>query len=407
LAKLDSFPDLIMRCAEPGSSPAYLLADYLAGGRAPSFPQADGRSIIFTESGRAAILLAARLWGICQDDEVLVPAYNCGSEISPLIATGARVSMYRIDSNAQIDFEDLRRRINQHTRLIHIIHYFGRPAGLDELAALCRKNNIKLLEDCALSLFSGNTGRSGDGAVFSFYKTLPTSAGGALALRDWHSPTVSLRPPKRRQTAREAFSLVKKWAKASFLTTLPRTPRPYRSDKLVDLSLASQPDMPASYYCDPNAQLHRAPRLISGAIQRANVAQIVQARRMNYEFLRRRLLHTQNISLLWQDPLEVETSPLGFPLLVPDKPRWCADLNASGIPVSSWWSGCHRGLDWTEYPEALLLKTQLILLPVHQNLDAGHMEFIARTVCALAATVERPGISHRETNRPPAVTASH
>jgi RNA polymerase sigma factor (sigma-70 family) len=36
------------------------------------------------------------------------------------------------------------------------------------------ERNIKLLEDCALSLFSGDTGRYGDAAIFSFRKSLPS-----------------------------------------------------------------------------------------------------------------------------------------------------------------------------------------------------------------------------------------
>src|SRR4051812_21593756 len=107
---------MTVKCAEMGRSPAQIFADWLAGGRSPSLAQAGDGTVIFTQSGRAAILLAARLWQISEADEVLVPAYNCGSEISPLIATGARVSMYRVDSNAQIDFADLCKRITDRTR---------------------------------------------------------------------------------------------------------------------------------------------------------------------------------------------------------------------------------------------------------------------------------------------------
>jgi len=77
---------------------------------------------------------------------------------------------------------------------------------------------------------------------------------------------------------------------------------------------------------------------------------------------------------------------LGLPILVGNKSLWRERLNAAGIPVSSWWTGCHRGLDWSEYPEALALKAHLVLLPVHQDLDARHIEYIARAVLSLAST---------------------
>src|SRR5262249_14393583 len=139
---------------------------------------------IFTQSGRAAILLAAKTWGIGKDDEVLVPAYNCGSDVSPWIASGAHVSMYRVDACARIDLEDLLCRINARTRVVHVTHYFGHPANIGELAGICRERNVKLLEDCALALLSNLTGLTGDAAIFSLQKSLPACDGGILTLRD-------------------------------------------------------------------------------------------------------------------------------------------------------------------------------------------------------------------------------
>jgi len=274
-----------------------LLADWLAGGGTPLLRQADSRFVIFTQSGRSAILLAARLWQISGDDEVLVPAYNCGSEISPLIATGAHVAMYRVDDSAQIDLADLRRRITDRTRLIHVIHYFGRPTDLTELAAHCRERNIKLLEDCALSLFSGTTGRTGDGAIFSFYKTLPACSGGALMLRHPPSHSEQLVPNHFRPTAHEMLALLKKWTRG-WLGALPQPAwRPPSQNEALDRPAASWPDIPSDYYCDPNAIVHAGSRLTNGAIRRANVERIVRSRRQNYALLQRLLLNAGGPSL--------------------------------------------------------------------------------------------------------------
>lgn len=373
-----------MRCPGLGRSPAQAFADGLGGGRLPSFPQATGRTTVFTQSGRAAITLAARIWGICSEDEVLIPAYHCGSEVSPLIATGARIVMYRVDAGAQIDLPDLLRRITARTRLIHVIHYFGRPTDLVELAAICRERNIRLLEDCALSLYSANTGCTGDGAIFSFYKTLPCCAGGALTLRAPPSEPPSLRPSRNLQAAREVASLVRKWATAS-LPTL-RTTKSRSPDIANDC--ASRPDLPMSYYSARDVSLHRPSRFTFGSVARANVHHVVRTRRANFSWLQQLLADSRNVALLWRHPLEPDTCPLGFPILVRDKSRWCAALNAAGVPVSPWWSGFHRGLDWSDHIEAATLKAELILLPVHQNLDARHMDFIARTVRAIAASAE-------------------
>jgi hypothetical protein len=108
-----------VRCGEQGRSPIELVGDWLAGRRAPSCSEGQDRKITFTRSGREAIALAMRRWKVGPGDEVLVPAYNCGSDVSPMVATGARVMMYRVDGKAEIDIDDIRRRLSEHqSRLV-------------------------------------------------------------------------------------------------------------------------------------------------------------------------------------------------------------------------------------------------------------------------------------------------
>jgi len=372
-------------CGELGRSPAQLAGDWLRGWHEPDLPQWSGRKVIFTQSGRSAILLAARLWGLDSKHEVLVPAYNCGSEISPVISTGARISMYRVDGTARIDMDDLLRRVTPRTKMIYVTHYFGRPADLHELVNFCRERNVKLLEDCALSLFSGETGRLGDAAIFSFRKTLPAVAGGALVLRDIEESENGLTTiPSAVTTARSLLSLVRKWSQPlnefHSASSHREDGRPPSSDSIPSLR-----DLPASYYCAPNAAVRRGSRFISGLLQDTDLQKVVRQRRENYVQLRHCLADTPGLRILWEDELPENMCPLGLPLLVRDKPRWCDRLNSAGIAVSPWWAGHHRGLDWTEFPEALLLKAQLILLPIHHGLTADHMKFVASTVRTLAA----------------------
>jgi perosamine synthetase len=375
----------MLHCGEMGRGPADLLADWMSSWGEPEFPQATGRCVIFTQSGRDAILLAARIWGVGKKDEVLVPAYNCGSEISPLISTGARISMYRVDSGARIDLADLLSRITPRTRLVHITHYFGRPAELDGLARFCRDRKIKLLEDCALSLFSRPTGRIGDAAIFSFRKSLPACAGGALVLRD--ASDVANAVTKKSTvvvTAKGMLSLIGKWSQAPLWFRLA-----FRcvssSECLAKEPLSSLPDLPASYYCPPNAVVHGVPRITLGLLKRTHAHEVVRRRRENYRYLRNCLVGIRTATFLWEEEMLPDgVCPLGLPMLVDDKWQWCKRLSAAGVRVTPWWVGCHRGLDWQEFPEALALKARLILLPVHQGLTTSHMEYTASVVRSLA-----------------------
>jgi hypothetical protein len=79
-----------------------------------------------------------------------------------------------------------------------------------------RNRNIKLREDCALSLFSGGIGRAGDAAIFSLPKSLPACDGGALLLVDVNAAVNRLtRGPAVVATARDVVSLVKKMLQTS------------------------------------------------------------------------------------------------------------------------------------------------------------------------------------------------
>ena len=92
--------------------------------------------------------------GLGEGDEVLVPAYNCGTEVDPLIKAKVTPVLYRVDREARIDIEDIRRRTTHRTRAIFVIHYFGWPQPVGELARWCHEKGIRPNEDCAQSLFA-------------------------------------------------------------------------------------------------------------------------------------------------------------------------------------------------------------------------------------------------------------
>jgi dTDP-4-amino-4,6-dideoxygalactose transaminase len=367
-----------------GRSPAQLVADWLRGGDAPEFPQWVDRSVVFTQSGRTAILLAARLWGIGENDEVLVPSYNCGSEISPLIATGARALMYRVDGDASIDLRDLLRRITPRTRIVQVTHYFGYPEEIGELAEICRERNIKLLEDCALSLFSDALGRTGDAAIFSLRKSLPACDGGVLSLRDPNTAANGLtRGPALIASAQGALSLVKKWSQSFLARQVPGCGDGQVTEPEADHSF---PDIPGSYYCRSDTEVCQASRFTLGLLCRTDPRAVLRRRRENYACLRRSIAGTPGIRFLWQEEMLSDgICPLGLPVLVDDRWRWWNSLNAAGISVSRWWEGYHRGLDWSEFPEARELKDRLLLLPVHQGLTTRYMEYAGDVIHSLAA----------------------
>jgi hypothetical protein len=295
----------------------------------PQWPQLSSGVVTLTHQARQAVFLACQAWGIGIGDEVLFPAYNCGTELDPILRTGATVVPYRVDANARIDQDDIRRRSTSRTRLLYVTHYFGWPQPLTELATWTRAAGIHLLEDCALSLFSGACGSFGDAAVYSMPKSLPVPDGGALLMR---GERVRLaRPderPRKRRIARQMLSLVK-----THMLQLAGTrgnhasPRRRRHDGMA--IRARRPDMPTSYYFDANTASWQISRITERLAIGADVDMVIKKRRQNFSALQESVAPAVIAKMLAAN-LPDTVCPLAFPLLVHDRASWVSSLHERG-----------------------------------------------------------------------------
>jgi dTDP-4-amino-4,6-dideoxygalactose transaminase len=104
-----------------------------------------------------------------------------------------------------------------------------------------------------------------------------------------------------------------------------------------------------------------------------------------------RVASAGNLRPLWPS-LPAGVCPLAFPLRVEARNETVAALQREGIAALPWWAGFHlRSLDWLRYPEACALKRQMLVLPIHQNLDEQHLTYMVERT---AAAVSRPhGVS--------------
>ncbi len=113
--------------------------------------------------------------GILQKgDEVIVPANTYIATILAITENGLVPVLIepRIDT-FQIDDSRIEDAITEKTRAIMLVHLYGRCAYTDHIGELCKKYNLKLLEDNAQAhgcTFNGrHTGSLGDAAGHSFY----------------------------------------------------------------------------------------------------------------------------------------------------------------------------------------------------------------------------------------------
>ncbi len=348
---------------------------------------------VFTYQGRYAVHLICQLLQIGAGDEVIAPAYNCGAEIDPFVCAGAKVTFYRIDERAAVDIEDVVRRITPATKIIYVSHFFGWPQKMEALVKLCEEKGLFLIEDCALCLFSkgpNNTiGRTGDAAIYSFVKSLPVPDGGALILRNkelWRE-RISFRQPRLRNVLLNSLPLLKKgfmnsnklWQHYGFTRNLLN--KSWLKDSTAQ-NIEIEREMPKGNYFDSQKIGWSISKLSKGIISKTNPYKIVEQRRRNYQYLHNALQKLSSISLLF-GYLPDNVCPLAFPIYVQNRNRWADKLEKRGILVGGWPS-YHCGFNWNDFPEARHLKNDLLTLPVHQELEIHHMEYIAECVYSIA-----------------------
>ena len=347
--------------------------------------------------GRTAIRYAVELLGLKPGTEILVPSYNCGSEIDPLVKGGLKIVPYRINKEAQIDMDDLLSRINLRTKAIYVTHYFGFPQPINEIKDLCEEKGLYLIEDCALSLFSSHSGRKlgtwGDVAVFSLTKTLPLPDGGILAVNNpnLRRSNWNMKAPPFGNTLKGLMGNLK----SIILRSLSRGGISYPAyifihDRLIhkkamqglfnELAM-EKPDLRPDMYFNGRVKDLGISFLAEKLIFCFDPNEIIKKRRSNYSCLRSLLKKIQEIKILFPF-LPEGVCPLGLPILVHDRNMLFETLYRQGIVSFAFWRGFHPAIDWDLFPEATFLKKHILLLPVHQDLEEKDMEEIAEAISA-------------------------
>jgi len=353
----------------------------------------NGRQVLYTHNGRGGLGLLCQHWKLEAGHEILMPAYNCGTEIDPFVHYGLKIIFYRINQQAQIDFDNLRNQVTSRTKVIYVTHYFGWPQDVQFLSDYCKKNNIYLLEDCALSLFSNPGGHPigflGDAAIYSFPKTLPVPDGGALTIPSNNPiPESPIESPPFGVILKKMFPLIKRAAlRLSVRVKLYRylpiqlTRSRTRGEKLATMA-AGLPEMPQSYYFNKDIEKKTASRVTQYILKHSCKESIIKQRRENYYKLYDVVQKTKLLQPLFHK-LPEGTCPLHLPVLVEDREAVCRLLNENGIAAIKWWAGYHRAFDWSEFNEAKYLKDHVLTIPIHQQLSPDDMEYVCSVISSI------------------------
>ncbi len=337
------------------------------------FPQG---KVIFTASGRGAILACLRALAVPSGSIALLPSYLCPAILEPFHAHGCRIRFYEVSEHLEPKMDQFSQLLEQTAaKVVFIIHYFGFPmANFEDFISSCHNRGVLVIEDCAHALLSRYHGRLlgewGDGAVFSLRKVLPLPEGGFAII---HGATAGI-------DQKPCLKVTEFWKLSRELI--------YWVDASVGLSLRSR----LLGFCglrdwiearDVNSlQSMEEPlgRMSHWLLKKMPLHEIVRQRRENYGYLADYLKTKKGLVLL-QPNLPDGVCPVGLPVLAAGRDKLRNILYRKGIAVRAYWDTLPEEV--AQFREAQEISRQILVLPVHEDLSKDQLGRVAEELVSV------------------------
>lgn len=133
-------------------------------------------------NGTAALHIAISSLGIGPGDEVIVPSYSFIASSFSAVQAGAIPVFADVTEDHTIDPKSIERLITKRTKGIIVVHLYGVVCDMGPIMEIAKKNNLKVIEDCAQCIggeYKGvKTGLIGDAGCFSFCQSKQFTTGG-------------------------------------------------------------------------------------------------------------------------------------------------------------------------------------------------------------------------------------
>ena len=377
--------------------PTLRLSDLVKKGQARSASWQND-TIRYTYNARAAIYQVLRSLPPTEGNTILVPTFHCPTVVEPMLHSGYQVRFYRINEDLSINFQDVSHKLSPEVRAIIIINYFGFPAAIEPVLAGARESGSYVIEDCAHSFLTSEpvqlAGGHGDASVFSFYKLVPSHVGGGFRI---NNTAIHADPPSSWAGLKNSLIILKRLVeqavensadglfKAMLLALeKKRVQRKHKQDLTLEtraaLELVANP-YPFSDEMYPAA----IPWASAWVLQHSNLDETVALRRQNYRLLDKHLKETDSIRKVFPN-LPSQVCPWAYPVLVKNRDACDDILREAGVPVFTFGNVLHPLLFQCasgDIAAAEYLSNNLLMIPIHQNLDAETVLSFAGTLNTL------------------------
>ena len=348
----------------------------------------------FVTSGKRAIALALRQMKIGKNDKVLLPAYHCIAMVKPVIQENATPVFYKINSDTSVDLDDIQARLDDSTKLLLVVHYFGFPQNLSKIRIFCDEHNILLLEDCAHCFFGEHDGRPigsfGDYAIASTIKFFPTYEGGCLVSSRHSISSLHLESDGVAFEIRATLNTLERgfeYGRLGFLQKLIYLPMCLKnfiwghikkrvSSENIDYGPEASYD---GFAIEERWRNKRSSFFSQYLIKKVSQSRIVTRRRENYLTLLEALSGLPGCHPLF-DRLPDGVIPYVFPLIVEEPEKFFKPLKNLGIPVIRFGEFLWHSIDANIYPVSTSLSKQVFQFPCHQELTSAELSWMIKEI---------------------------
>lgn len=138
----------------------------------------------------AGLFLTLKAMGVGPGDEVILPSLTFIATLTAVIHCGAKPVLVDIDpADLGLDPAAFARAITPRTKVVIPVHLAGHPCRIEEIIAIAREHEIRIMEDAAHAFGAEvggcRLGSFGDATVFSFYATkcITSGDGGLVTTR--------------------------------------------------------------------------------------------------------------------------------------------------------------------------------------------------------------------------------
>ena len=146
---------------------------------------------ISVNSATSGLLVAILAVGIEPGDEIICTPFSFTATSAAIVQANAIPIFSDIDlSSFNLDEAKIENKITKKTKAIMAVHWNGNAGAISKIKRICKKNNLKLIEDASQSpglKYNGQMlGTFGDAGVFSLNepKNIMTGEGGVVVTND-------------------------------------------------------------------------------------------------------------------------------------------------------------------------------------------------------------------------------